>query len=379
MRTSAGARLLARMGALLLAFSLLMAPAGAAPAIYGYREGLAKASENGLWGFADGAGAVVIPMEYQSVLDFTLGTALVRKNNKMGLIRQDGTYLLSPEYDTLEDLGYGLYVAQKGDVWGVVSMLAFPGKQGGATQELYPFIYDAVRIDELNGLEVLVLVSGGLETVIPLSDLPAMLVERRVPSAQFPLIKGRLPSFSDVSGSDWFSLWVDLAYNGNLMQGVGGGRFAPEQTLTVAEALKMAAFLESQATGDTFHLQPITGSPWYRTSVAYCEASGIISPGEFTDLTRPVTRAEMARILAATTLGRSIPELNSLSRVSSSIPDVKSGDYAADAVFSLYAKGILTGTDGAMTFSPAASLTRAQAAAIVSRMARAEQRVTLWD
>ena len=61
-----------------------------------------------------------------------------------------------------------------------------------------------------------------------------------------------------------------------------------------------------------------------------------------------------------------------------SVPDVKAGDYAADAIFSLYAKGILSGTDAGLTFRPADSLTRAEAAAIVSRMARAEQRITLW-
>ena len=68
--------------ALLLALVLTLSPAGAVT-VYGYQEGLAKAEENGLWGFADASGRVVIPIRYQSVLDFTLGTALVRTNNKM--------------------------------------------------------------------------------------------------------------------------------------------------------------------------------------------------------------------------------------------------------------------------------------------------------
>ena len=364
--------------ALLLVLALTLSAALAAPTVYGYQEGLAKASENGLWGFADATGRVVIPIQYQSVLDFTLGTALVRSNNKMGLIRQDGLSLIPPEYDTLENLGYGLYLAQKGNQWGVVSMLPFPDEQGGTTQEFFPFVYDAVRTDKVDGLDALVLTAGGADTVVPLSTLKDQMVRRQVPSAQFPLIKGRLPSFSDVGPRDWFSVWVDLAYNLNLMQGVGDGRFAPHQTLTVAEALKLAAFLESQATGDTFHLQAVTGSPWYRASVAYCEAKGILAPGEFDDFERPITRAEMARIFAATSLARSLPERNSLSRVRASVPDVGPGDYAAEAIYSLYAKGILTGIDGSLTFRPEDSLTRAEAAAIVSRLARAEQRVDLW-
>ena len=364
--------------ALLLVLALTLSAALAAPTVYGYQEGLAKASENGLWGFADATGRVVIPIQYQSVLDFTLGTALVRSNNKMGLIRQDGLSLIPPEYDTLENLGYGLYLAQKGNQWGVVSMLPFPNEQGGTTQEFFPFVYDAVRTDKVDGLDALVLTAGGADTVIPVSTLQEQMVQRQVPSAQFPLIKGRLPSFTDVSPRDWFSVWVDLAYNLTLLQGVGDGRFAPHQTLTVAEALKLAAFLESQANGDTFHLQPVTGTPWYKSSVTYCEASGIISAGEFTDLERPVTRAEMAYIFSRTSLARNLPEINSLSRVKAAVPDVRTGDYAAAAIFGLYAKGILTGSDGDLTFRPKDSLTRAEAAAIVSRMARAEQRISLW-
>lgn len=366
------------LAALVLALAMTLSCALAAPMIHGYQEGLAKASENGLWGFADASGRVVIPIQYQSVLDFTLGTALVRTNNKMGLIRQDGTYLLQPEYDTLENLGYGLYLAQKGNKWGVVSMLAFPDEQGGTTQEFFPFVYDSVRTDKVDGLDALVLTAGGADTVVPLSTLKEQMIQRQVPSAQFPLIKGRLPSYTDVSPRDWFSVWADLAYNLNLMQGVGNDAFAPNQTLTVAEALKLAAFLESQSAGDTFHLQPVTGAPWYKSSVTYCEASGIISAGEFTDFERPVTRAEMAYIFSRTSLARSLPEVNSLTRVKAAVPDVKTGDYAAEAIFGLYAKGILTGSDGDLTFRPNDSLTRAEAAAIVTRMARAEQRISLW-
>ena len=72
MRRSGKLRALA---ALVLALAMTLSCALAAPTIYGYQEGLAKAGENGLWGFADATGAVVLPIQYQSVLDFTLGTS----------------------------------------------------------------------------------------------------------------------------------------------------------------------------------------------------------------------------------------------------------------------------------------------------------------
>lgn len=368
--------------ALLLALALLVSPALAAsgsPVIYGYREGLAQATQNGLWGFANPAGEIVIPIQYDSVMDFSLGTARVRKNGKMGLVRQDGLELLPTEYDTLQDIGYGLYLAQQGNTWGVVSLLSFSDGAGGLTHELYPISYDSASLTTVDGLEVLLLTGGEGSTMVPLTSLPQLMVDRQIPSAQFPLIKGRLPSYTDAGPRDWFTVWVDLAYNLGLMEGVGGRRFAPGQTLTVAEVVKLAAFLESQAAGDDFHLQPITSSPWYSSSVAYCVATGILTDREFNDYERPITRAEMVQILSRTTLGRRLPEVNRLSRVKASIPDVKPGDYAAEAIYQFYSKGLLSGTDGNLTFNPNGRLTRAEAAAVVSRMARAEQRVLLWD
>ena len=53
--------------------SALAAPPGTI--IWGYQEGLAKAqSPDGAFGYANVRGEVVIPMQYTSVLDFSLGT-----------------------------------------------------------------------------------------------------------------------------------------------------------------------------------------------------------------------------------------------------------------------------------------------------------------
>lgn len=357
--------------------SALAAPPGTI--IWGYQEGLAKAqSPDGTFGYANVRGEVVIPMQYTSVLDFSLGLGQVRLGNKLGVIRQDGKYLLQPEYDSLLHINAGLYIAQKGIKWGVVSLLPFPDGSGGTTQILYDFVYDTAELTQIGGVDTLILTENGVRTALPLYQITQLMLDRQIPSARFPLRRGLLPDFSDVGPRDWYDLWVDLAFNLGLMEGVGSGRFAPNDTLTVAEALRLAACMESRQTGDNFHTQPITGPVWYRSSVNYCVASGIIRSDEFSSYTRPVTRAEMARIFAATSLGRSIPVINDLSRVKAAVPDVRPGDYAADAIWSLYAKGILAGTDGRYTFRPNATITRAEAAAIVSRMARTEQRLDLF-
>ena len=201
-----------------------------------------------------------------------------------------------------------------------------------------------------------------------------------MPSAQFPLTRGKLPSFSDVSQKDWYALWVDVAYNVGLVSGVGNNRFNPNGTITVAEAIQLAATIESRYRDDSFHTSAQTGPNWYTGAVNYCIASGVIRSGQFSqsDYTRPITRLEMAQIFAATSPVKDMPTLNTAIRVRSSIPDVKSGSTGAESVYALYEKGILSGVDSSLTFNPTGTMTRAEAAALAARIARAEQRIALW-
>ena len=377
-----GAALWRKRGlAALLCAGLLLASAAAAPegaTVWGYSEGLAQCELNGKWGYVDAKKQVVIPLQYDSIVSFQLGIAAVNLNGKLGVIRQDGTYLIPPEYDSLLPIDCGLYIAQKGG-WGVVSILPCSDGAGGTTNVIYDLIYNRVEVKEQGGTPVLTLTKDGVSTKIPVYDLPGVLAQRGVPSAQFPLTRGKLPSFRDVSPRDWYALWVDLAYNVGLTSGVGGNHYGPNRTLTVAEALKLAAVMESRYQEDSFNPGTGGGEKWYLPFVDYCVASGIIQSDDFTqsDYTRPVTRAEMARIFAATSLSRNMPERNSLSKIRSSVPDVDKSLPEAEAIYSLYAKGILAGVDAKLTFRPNGTVTRAEAAAIVSRMARAEQRLLL--
>lgn len=385
MRRRRGARAAAVLLALALGAGQLLLPAAAAvPAgatVWGYSEGLAQCELDGKWGFVDSGRNVVIPLRYDSVVSFQLGIAAVNLNGKLGVIRQDGKYLIQPEYDTLMPIDCGLYLAQKGAGWGVVSILPLSDGKGGRTNVLYDLVYASVRVDEQGGTNVLTLTdTEGAVTKIPVYDLPSILAQRGAASAQFPLTRGKLPAFSDVSPRDWHALWVDIAYNVGLVSGVGGGRFAPGQTLTVAEAIQLAATVESRYRGDSFHEETASGAKWYTPAVDYCVANGILKAetAARTDYNRPITRREAAELFAATSLAKSLPELNDRNRVRTSVPDVHPGERGAEAVYALYAKGILAGVDGGMTFSPGGTFTRAEAAAIVSRMARAEQRIVLW-
>lgn len=342
-----------------------------------YREGLVRVTDGALWGYADAAGRLVIPLRYDKAGEFSLGCALVTQNGKTGVLNRSGAFLLTPEYDELTDLGFGVYLGRRGGVWDLLSITPI-STAGGASHLLYADQTAAV-LYEGTIRQLMLQGEDGTAAYIPISSLPQLLESRKAPGWQFHLSPSRRASFQDVSGRDWYDVWVDIAYNTGLMVGAGDGNFEPLRTLTVAETLRLAACLESRALRDDFHLQTVSGPLWYSSSVAYCEASGIIEPGQFAqaDLSRSVTRAEMACVFSATTPVRSMEYRNSTALIQSRIPDVKAGDFAADAIFGLYAKGILNGTDSALTFRPDDGLTRAEAAAIVSRIARPEQRITL--
>ena len=190
--------LLALLLCVVLTSTALAAPAGST--VWGYSEGLAQCELNGKWGYVDGSRNVVIPLQYNSIVSFSLGVAAVNLNGKLGVIRQDGAYLIPPEYDPLMPLNCGLYLAQKGGGWGVVSILPFSDGAGGTTNVLYDLTYDSVKVEEQGGVQVLTLRDGGGGvTRVPLFDLPGILVRKDVPSARFPLTRGKLPKFSDVS------------------------------------------------------------------------------------------------------------------------------------------------------------------------------------
>lgn len=180
--------------------------------------------------------------------------------------------------------------------------------------------------------------------------------------------------FSDVNESAWYGYEnqraVATACGLGLMNGTGSG-FAPDGSLTIAQTVTMAARLFSTYTGDNHKF--VQGNPWYQCYVDYAVENGILYENEFADsMTRTATRAEMAYLLYYSLPDAEMKAINSVT----SLPDVKSDNPYYDHIVFLYDAGILTGNDAYGTFTPDAPITRAAAAAIVSRLALPELRKT---
>lgn len=365
------------LACLALALCLLAgaaSPAGAFDQQGFYRQGMAPTQEGGKWGYMGGSGLWVVPPHYDEAGQFAQGMATVRLNGRVGVIRPDGCYLLQPEYDALTPVGCGLYLAQKGERWGVASVVPYRDGSGRTSSFVYPLEYTSAVLGE--GGELLLTGETGETTAASLSGISNTLLELGVEGSQFPLGLEQAAEFNDVRETDWFALWAQLAAQTGIMRGAGDGSFSPLGEVTVAEAVQMAANMDCRYQGDS--LPAAAGaSQWYSAAVSYCRSCGILTPGQFDDYTRPITRWELACLLDATSLAQAAGERNDRARIQARVKDLYETDPRSAAVYDLYAKGVLTGVDEDLTFRPYETVTRAEAAAMAVRLARPEQRAVL--
>ena len=176
--------------------------------------------------------------------------------------------------------------------------------------------------------------------------------------------------FYDVDSNDWFYEPIKSAWEQELIDGVTARYYMPDNTLTVAQAVKLAAALHQKQSVGFVTLQN-GGTHWYDNYVNYAVANSLIEAAyqskSAEDMNKAVTRAEFVHILSKLLNAGTINTVNS-------IPDVKSGDAYADEIFAFYRAGILTGSDRLGTFHPESSLKRSEAAAILVRLYDATQR-----
>ncbi|MBQ3404375.1 MAG: S-layer homology domain-containing protein, partial [Oscillospiraceae bacterium] len=179
--------------------------------------------------------------------------------------------------------------------------------------------------------------------------------------------------FTDVAADQWFTKSVAAAFEYSLMKGNSETTFNPYGDVTIAEAVTMAARIHSiYTTGSENFVQG--ADKWYQVYLDYAYENGIISKAYYNcDVTHKATRAQFAEIFANSLPDEALYPMNNVA--DNAVPDVSSSDSYAAVVYKLYRAGILTGGDANGTFSPNTYITRAECAAIVSRMAESNNRV----
>ena len=195
--------------------------------------------------------------------------------------------------------------------------------------------------------------------------------------------------FLDVSPSAWYYENVKALYELGLTNGQNTSeQFAPDDNMTVAEALTMSARLRSlYEYGDSEAGPALYGSSgsWYEPYVAYLQARQIIGQ-EFDGLyLQEATRAQAAHCLAGalpqslfTAINADVVTVGYASR--SYIRDVTDYTPYQQDILLLYQWGIVSGMDRTGSFHPGESIQRSQAAAMVTRLVNSALRIELdWD
>lgn len=183
------------------------------------------------------------------------------------------------------------------------------------------------------------------------------------PETAFP-DQNAYPGYADVKEGSWYADAARTCYQVGLMTGTNTG-FAPDQTLTVGEVAAIAARMNQAITGDAIPtLTPMPGEklPWYAPYVRCLENLGVDVP----DGAAPATRMDFLTMLAAILPDELLRSINTVT----TLPDTDSAE-----VLVFYNAGILTGVDAYGTFAPDKTLTRAEAAVMVARVVRPEQRL----
>ena len=178
--------------------------------------------------------------------------------------------------------------------------------------------------------------------------------------------------FQDVKAEDWYYSDVMSAYEMKLINGKTTTSFLPNDNMTYAEAIKLAACMHQLYTAGSVTLDHTGVTPWYNIYVDYCKENGIISKeynyGEF------VTRAGYMEIFAKALPDEALKKINSVP--DGTIPDVASSNEYAEGIYKLYRAGILGGVDAEHNCAPETSIKRCEVAVIVSRMMLPEKRIS---
>ena len=190
-------------------------------------------------------------------------------------------------------------------------------------------------------------------------------------------------AFIDVRSDSWYASYAASVYEYGLMEGRGEGTFSPGGSITVAELLTLSARLHSiyENSGSPVSFpRSEAGGSWFDPYLAYLEETELL-PFRLADYHLPATRAQMASIFAASLPQEWYDDRNAQLVTDAYlshrfITDVDDYTPYQQEILWMYRQGILVGSDNTGSFLPANTVTRAEVAALLTRMVEPALRLT---
>ena len=201
---------------------------------------------------------------------------------------------------------------------------------------------DEVTVTTLSGKSVRVVKTGGKYTFV----MPAEKVKIQVTYQEIQEV-----AYSDVVVGSWYEEAVAYVSDNGLMNGVGGGKFAPNRAVTRAMVWTVLARMDGEDTAST--------SLWYAKAQQWAMETGV---SDGTNPESAITREQLA-----TMLYRYYGSPAVSGSLSGYVDSASVSDWAKDAMVWAVQEGLIQGT-GANKLSPAADTTRAQLAQILMRL-----------
>ena len=204
----------------------------------------------------------------------------------------------------------------------------------------------------------------GFDSPLPGPSTPITGVTGGPGGTTTPTTPSKTPEFSDLGEAAWAKTAIEALTEKGVLAGKGDGKFYPNDTVTREEYVKIiveAIDIHEKHAKVTFN--DVASSRWSYSYIASAYRANIIQGTSGTEFSPAgeMSRQDMAVIMkrVADLLGIKLKGSNTKFADDASI-----AGYAKDAVKALSGAGIINGT-GNNTFSPKATVTRAQAAKVV--------------
>lgn len=170
--------------------------------------------------------------------------------------------------------------------------------------------------------------------------------------------------FGDIPEGAWYAGDVKTMADADIIDGIGNNLFAPNQNVTVAETIKLAATIHAKLTESEYDFSET--SPWYKTYEDYLR-----QVDSFPDTTGYNYNAAANRDLFAKIMHGALAALPETDRGMNTvhdgmIPDVTDTDSHL-YIYELYRAGIVVGNDSLGAYHPDSNILRSEAAAIANR------------